>query len=233
MSDDLDLEQLGGIGDPFAQEASAPARPMDREALPERVRRAPTRARARAGRWIALAAALAFDASWLIFHERRPDLPELPPSQVAMALLVPLVAGGLALAAAMRKGSLGLGLPARRVGLAVAAALALFVAGTLVTAPEGGPDPLFWKHAAACLGVTILLAIGPIVFALGALRHAFPAASRWRTAAVGAACGGLSTATMSLACSISAPAHVLLGHGAILLVGALAGALLAPAVARS
>jgi len=43
MSDDFDLKQLADIGDPFAEEARAPIRPMDRS----RTRLAPSPDRAR------------------------------------------------------------------------------------------------------------------------------------------------------------------------------------------
>jgi hypothetical protein len=40
-------------------------------------------------------------------------------------------------------------------------------------------------------------------------------------------------ATMSIACPNAAASHVIVGHGLMMLVGALAGALVAPLVSRS
>ena len=83
------------------------------------------------------------------------------------------------------------------------------------------------------MAVTGLLALGPLALGLWAFRRAFAAAAGWRTAAVGVAAGGLAAATMSLACPITTAAHVIVGHGLAMIVAGLAGALLAPAIARS
>ena len=69
MSDDFDLKQLAEIGDPFADEAKAPIRPIDRSAA--LLARSPTRSRMWGLRAIALALALSYDAAWVVFHERR------------------------------------------------------------------------------------------------------------------------------------------------------------------
>jgi hypothetical protein len=229
MSDEFDRMRLDEIGDPFAVEARAPLRPPPSvEKVPAR-----TRSRTRLLRVGLLVDALLFEAAWLVLRERRPDLASLPASQIALGLAVPLIAAALALAAASRTGTRGLGLPARRVaGLAVAAPL-VFVLGTLLAAPGDPGDRLFWIHAAGCAAVTAILTVGPLALGLWAYRRAFVGASTWRTAAVGVAAGGLAAATMSLACPISSAPHVILGHGAIMLVAGLAGALLAPAVGRS
>jgi hypothetical protein len=178
-------------------------------------------------------AAVLVDAAWLVFRETRPDLRSLPGSEIALGLAIPLVTVVVALAAASRPGARGLGLPAARVGALGVGALVLFAVATLVAAPAGPPDPAFWVHAAGCAIVTTILTAGPLALGLWAYRHAFAGASTWRTAAIGIACGGLAAATMSLACPISSASHVILGHGAIMLVAALTGALLAPAIARS
>jgi hypothetical protein len=109
----------------------------------------------------------------------------------------------------------------------------LFTVGTAVTAPPAADDPLFWKHAAICASVTLVLSLGPLGLALWAFRRAFATASTWRTAALGVAAGGLGAATMSIACANSAASHVIVGHGVMMLVCGLAGALIAPAMARS
>jgi len=47
-----------------------------------------------------------------------------------------------------------------------------------------------------------------------------------RRAALGVACGGLAAASMSLCCFHREMLHVLIGHGSMMLVGGVAGALL-------
>jgi hypothetical protein len=229
MNDDFDLTRLGEIGDPFAADASQPARP----APPVAKTASPTRARTRALRAGALVAAVLFDAAWLVFRETRPDLGSLPASAIALGLVIPLVASTLALAAGSRTGTRGLGLPAPRVRALAVAAPALFAVATALAAPAGPGDRLFWVHAAGCATVTAILAVGPLALGLWAYRRAFVGAAAWRAAAIGVAAGGLAAATMSLACPISSASHVILGHGAVMLVTALAGALLAPALART
>jgi hypothetical protein len=230
MNDDFDLNRLADIGDPFAEDASAKVRPMDPSRTPEW---SPTRSRMRALRAVALAAALLYDAAWLVLRERRPDLASMSTAGLVLGIAIPLTAAVLALGAAMRSGPRGLGLPAARMAASAIAVPVFFAAATLVAAPPDAGDPLFWRHAAGCMAVTAILTLGPLALALWAFRRAFAAAAAWRTAAVGLAAGALAAATMSLACPISAASHVILGHGLVMIVAALAGALLAPALARS
>jgi hypothetical protein len=232
MSDDLDFDQLGDVGDPFADEVAAPARPMDSTALPAAVRNSPTRGRVHALRWAALIVAVSFDAGWVAIHQNRPELGSSPASEIVLGLAIPLVAAALALAAAVRTGPLGLGLSARTAAILVASAPTVFAAATLVAAPPAS-DPLFWEHAATCMKATLGFTLVPLALGLWAFRRAFAATATWRTAAIGLASGALAASAMSLACPLTYASHVLLGHGLVMLVAALAGAVIAPAVARS
>ena len=230
MKEDLDLQQLADIGDPFAQDAGAPIRPLDRSrtaASPS-----PTRARTRALRVIALGAAVLCDVGWLLFHTRG-NLGQQAFSSVAVGIAIPLVAAAVALAAAVRRGPRGLGAPAARIAALAVGAPILFAAATLVAAPPEAGDPLFWRHAVGCMTVTALLTLGPLALGLWAFRHGFAAAAGWRTAAIGVAAGALAATTMSLHCSITTAGHVIVGHGLVMIFAGLAGALLAPTVARS
>ena len=65
---------------------------------------------------------------------------------------------------------------------------------------------------------------GPLVVAGWAFRRSFVAAPAWRTAALAMACAASGAATMSVVCSVGSPAHVLVGHGALMFVAALVGA---------
>lgn len=95
--------------------------------------------------------------------------------------------------------------------------------GTLLVAPADADADPFWPHALRCFLWTSLYAVGPLVLAAWAFRRSFAAMSSWRTAALGMAGGAAGAATMSFVCSVGTPAHVLVGHGGIMLVAAVAG----------
>ncbi len=230
MKDHRDMDRLAEIGDPFADDVSAAVRPLVSKAAE---RPSPTRPRVRALRTIAFASAFLYDAAWIALRHTRPDLGSLPPSTIALGLAIPLAAGALALGAAAQPGERGLGLSAARVTALAVAAPALFVVATLLGAPMGGEGDLFWRHTRGCMAATALLAVGPLGLGLWAFRRAFVAAAAWRTAAIGVACGALAAATLSLTCPVSSPWHVVLGHGTVMLVAGLMGALLARALARA
>jgi hypothetical protein len=229
MIDERDLDRLAEIPDPFADAARAPERPVHSEPM----NRSPTRPRVGARRVVAVAGAALCDAAWVVFVERRPDLASVPYSRLAVGLAVPLAAAVLALTAVSRRGKLGLGEPkARALSLAIASP-ALFAVVTAFAAPPSAPDPLFWRHLAGCMMVTAVLVAGPLALGLWAFRRAFATGSVWRAAALGIAGGALAAATMSIACPISSALHIILGHGAILIVAAAVGALLGHRLCRA
>jgi hypothetical protein len=229
--DDLDLRGLGDIPDPFARAARTSPRPPG-DPPPS----SPSRAQVRGLRVAAVAIALLAQGVWLALVEHRSDIAASSVTGLLFGLGIPLVAAAVALAAATRRGALGLGESATRLAALVGLSVAVFVVGTMVAAPqaltsggEAGVTPSsveFWDHARRCMAVTAALAALPLALGLMSFRHAFVAAARWRSAALGAAAGGLAAATMSLACSDGSAAHVLVGHGAMMLVGAAIGAAL-------
>jgi hypothetical protein len=240
MNDDPDFARLAAIGDPFADEASAPVRSADPPRLADggadgakAQGASPTRARVRATRRVAFVAALLFEVAFVTFDPHRRPLEEASPLELIVGLAIPLTAAAVAFMAATQRGPRGLGLPARAVALGTLVAPALFVVATLAGAPDAGSDPRFWRHAAGCASITAILALGPLALALWSFRRAFAAAATWRTAALGIAAGAFAAGAMSLACPITGALHVLLGHGAMMLVAALAGAWLAPVISRS
>lgn len=223
------LDRLAEIPDPFASSARSPGpRPT-----PARLARSPGRARVRTLRLTAAAAALFCDASWVALIERRPDLAAVPSSRLALGLAIPLAAAVLALSAVTRRGRAGLGETKARVLTLAVASPSLFAAATVLVAPTGPPDPLFFRHAAGCIGVTALLAVGPLTLGLLAFRHAFAMASAWRAAALGVASGALAAATMTLVCPIGSASHVVFGHGAMMLIGGAVGAMLGRRACRA
>jgi len=228
MNDDLDLRRLAEIPDPFAGPRREPA-PV--KAPPSGA--SPTRGDVRKKRAIAAVAALAYEAGWVLVVERRRDLGQLPTWAIAIGLVVPLAAAALALVAVTGAGRRGLGAPASWLAGLTLMPPTLFAVATVLTNPLDTGEGHFWNLAVRCMGVTALLTAGPL--ALGALvfRPAFAAASVWRTAALGVACGALAAATMSLACWHGGALHLIVGHGTLMLVGGVAGALLGRRVTRS
>ncbi len=229
---DFDLSRLDDVPDPLG--GAAPARPdggpsIDVAALPP----SPTRGRVHASRAVALAGALLFDAAWIAFVERRPDIGSLPAWSVALGLGLPLIAAAAALVAVMQPGPRGLGRRFVELAALVCAPPVFFAIGTVATMPAAAHTGPFVGPALRCIGVAGVLAAGPFAFGLLAIRRSFASAAAWRTAALGVACGGLAAATMSIVCPNSEPLHVVVAHGAMMLVYGLAGALAAGRVTRA
>ena len=229
MNDDLNLNRLAEIPDPFEGSTRIPDRPMH----PDRWPRSSDRRRVRGVRLAAAVGALLYDAAWVAWVERRPDLTTVSPSRLVFGLAGSLVAAMLALAAATRRGKAGLGeTKARVVALAIGSPV-LFTMATLLGTPAQAFDARFWGHAAGCVLVSALLATGPLALGALAFRHAFAIVSVWRTAALGLACGALAAATMTLVCPIDNAAHVLVGHGTILVIAGAVGTVLGRRTCRT
>jgi hypothetical protein len=227
MSNDLDLQRITEIPDPFGPSRGPPSK----EVRPTGA--SPTRREVRRRRAIAAAAAVAYEVGWVLAVERRRDLGQLPAWTIALGLVIPLAAGALALVAVIGPGRRGLGAAASRLAGLTLMPAALFAVATLMAGPRNTSEGDFWNLAVRCMGVTGLLTALPLVLGVVAFRHAFAAASAWRTAALGVACGAMAAATMSLACWHVGALHVIVGHGAMMVVGGVAGALLGRQVTRS
>ncbi|MGO9835341.1 MAG: NrsF family protein [Polyangiaceae bacterium] len=220
--DDLDLDRLADIPDPFAEGAEKSPRPMTkRPSTPSA-----DRGRLRTLRVVAITLALLAEAAWLVLVEHRSDIGALSPSVLLLGIGVPFVAAAVALAAAARRGPLGLGEPASRLAALVGLSVAVFVVGTLFATPQDYEAGPFWGHALRCMAVTAALASAPLALGVWSFRHAFVTATTWRSAGLGVAAGALAAATMSLACTTDGVLHVLVGHGAMMLVGGAVGAAL-------
>lgn len=228
MSDDLDLKRIAEIPDPFA---GTSRRPAPAEVQPADA--SPTRSQVRRKRAIAAAAAVAYEVGWVLVVERRRDLGELPAWTIALGLVIPLASAALALAAVTAPGRRRLGAPASWLVALTLLPPVLFAVATLVVGPLDAGEGHFWNLAVRCMGVTALLTAGPLALGAVVFRHAFAAASVWRTAALGVACGAMAAATMSVACWHVGALHAIVGHGATMLVGGVTGALLGRYVTRS
>ena len=221
MSGPPDLDRLSRVPDPFEGDDKLPAPPP----LPAVA--APTRAEHHRRLLVAVAATLLLQAVWIALSRHALPLREVTVHHVVFGLGVPLVAAAVTWLLATSRGRAGLGAPASWLALGIALATLLFVTATLATAPadQDASGLAFADRALRCMvqaGVLGVVSLG--VFAI-AFRNAFVAASTWRTAAIGVACGALAAATMSLACFHREAMHVLLGHGWMIVAGGVAGAL--------
>jgi hypothetical protein len=226
----FDLDRLRDIPDPYAAPARAPVRVPTPAGMPA----SPSRAQRRSRQAGALAASVVVQVLALVLFEHRADIGVASRVGLAFGLGFPLVAFALTMAGATRKGGLGLGESAARLGALVAVSLTVFIVGTLLGAPADTEAPArFWSHAATCMAITSALAAAPLALGVWALRGGFVTASAWRGACLGTAAGALAAATMSLLCSTDGAGHVLLGHGLMMGVGAAAGAVLGRKVMRA
>jgi hypothetical protein len=222
MKDPFDIHRMGDVPDPLAAVDEWPMPPRRAGALAE----SPTRKHVKAARATALGAALLYEVAWVFIMTRRDDLPTMPRAVLAVELVIPLVAALIALAAAAAPDARGLGPPKGRMMVLAILAPLVFVGATLLASPADVDTDPFVMHAFRCFAWTAVYSAGPLVLAMWAFRRSFVAAAGWRSAALGMACGAVGAVTMSLVCSVGSPAHVLVGHGGMMLVGAVGGALL-------
>jgi hypothetical protein len=209
------------VPDPLAAVDAWPMPPRRAGALAE----SPTRKHVTVARATALGVALLYEIAWVFIMTKRDDLPTMSRTVLAIELVIPLVAALVALAAAAAPDARGLGQPKGRLMLLAILSPLIFVGATLLASPTDVDTHPFVMHAFRCFAWTAVYSAGPLVLAMWAFRRSFVAAAGWRSAALGMACGAFGAVTMSLVCSVGSPAHVLVGHGGMMLVGAVGGAL--------
>lgn len=218
-----EMKALGSVPDPFASHdvdalPPPPALPSGAGTRSEHARRL----------GFSIVLAIGWQAFWTLAIEHRSDLGAPSMGAIALGLLVPLVAMGLAAWAGLARGERGLGLPVTLLASLIVASALFFAAATLGVDPaDHAPSAgAFVDRAARCALVTSLLCVPSLALVVRAFRAAFVTMATWRTAALGVACGALSAATMSLVCPHGEALHVLVGHGIMMLVGGIVGALL-------
>jgi hypothetical protein len=221
---------FGDVPDPLSA-AAAPAPPS----APRGLAPSPARSQVRAWRLAALFGSLAWVLLHLAILGARGDLTELPLGYAAAQILLPFAVAVLALVVALGSGKLGLGVRVALVSaLSVLAPLSFLAIAAGTPAPKDVPaGVLTLPGILVCFGITVAWAAVPLLLASLALRGAFAAAARWRSALVGAGIGLFAGATMNLHCPNVAPLHMLFGHGLPVLVATLAGALLLALRART
>jgi hypothetical protein len=193
-----------------------------------------TRAEVQRRRALALVLAVAWQAAWLVVLRWRGDRFTVPLGRIALDVLVPVAAAAMAFSVVRSRGARGLGPPVSVSAAAVVLSMGVFAAGALLLGVHAEPDASpFWPHVVRCQAFIAAFSLGPLLLAAWAYRYGMAVASPWRTAALGAACGGLGAATMGLVCATEGSAHLLLGHGAVIVACAIAGAILGPRVLAS
>jgi hypothetical protein len=221
MSDDFDLDRLRDIPDPLAGLALPPLEPRSVPAVRPRTRQEVARART-----VSRALAVAVQGVWLALFEKRADLATVSRATLLGEVAFPLLAGAVALGAAVAPGARGLGEAKERLAPWALLAPVVFVAATWWSDVACSDPESFTWHALRCFFITSLFAMVPAMLAAWSFRRSFAAAPGWRAAALGMACAGLGASTMGLVCATGNVAHVLAGHGSVMLVAGLAGALL-------
>ncbi len=222
MKNDFDFGPVADFPDPVAGVDALPLPPMP-AAPPVRPR---TRSHLKTLRASALLGALVYEGVWLVVFNKRDDLAVLPRTTLLAEVAIPVAAAWLALAGATAPGPRGIGPAKGRLATWVLLSPAVFVGATLFAGPDDVDIESFWRHAVRCFLVTGLLGLGPLALALWAFRRSFVAAAPWRMAALGMGCSAVAAASMTFLCSVGSPAHVLVGHGGLMLVAGVAGALL-------
>jgi hypothetical protein len=123
--------------------------------------------------------------------------------------------------------------PRLRVVQAVVVAVPLVFALVAMVGSRGPLDTGLEPAALGpCFSTTLAVAAVPLGFAALLHRHAFAVLPAWRGAALGALGGLMAATVMCVHCTVDATPHVLLAHGAPIVVGALVGALLGALVGK-
>jgi len=227
-----DLDRLFDIPDP-ASEASLSTRPLPPlPALP--TKKSPTRDQRRSAITLTIGAALLYQIAWVALIEHRADIGRISTGLLLLGVAVPAALAAIVAGAALRRGPLGLGSSVSAFSAAIALSPVIFTIAALLSASRMTDETApFWDRAVRCMAVTFVLTAPPMAMLSWIFRHAFVAASVWRTAALGVACGALGAATMSLACVHAEALHVVVAHGSMMILGGISGALVGRFFARA
>jgi hypothetical protein len=215
-----DLSFLKEIPDPVA---SAPQ--LAPPSTPRFASASPVRSGTQRSRLLAAAVSVLWLAAHLGAYGLREDLQRLPPSYLLLQAGLPALLGAASLWLALAPGKLGLGVSISLVsGLAVLGPLSFWLMAAGVPAPYAqGPAENFWLGSLLCMDITLAWAAVPLLLAALVLRRAFPSATLWRSALVGAAVGLFCGAAINLHCANVHPSHLLAGHGTPIVLATLLG----------
>lgn len=222
MTSPLDPDDLFDVPDPFAASGSpaAPPTPPDVDAWPS----SPTRARTRAIRVAAVVGAVACEALLVSMMGLRSAVAR-DALLLGVAVALPAATALAVVVAARSQGS-----HRGRVAVTLVASLVVFAITTGITV-RGGGDWL--DETLECIMGTSLMAFGPALLAILAMRRAFVAGATLRTAALGIGAGLLGAAATRLYCPNDVFGHVMVGHGSPILLAAVLAALLGTRLTRA
>jgi hypothetical protein len=222
---DFDLDKLQEIPDPYEAEAAAPSRPPPALSSPSPSRQAQARRR-----HVLLAVVLLLEAAWIARAGLAPRAGSTPAFALG-AFGLPAAGAVLAWLAATRPGRLGLGLSPKRLVLALALTIALFAASALFTT-DAALQPFTLSSTLACAATSVMLAGLPFAAGFYVFRRALPGSAWLRMAIVGVACGALGALLVRLHCPRESIPHIVLGHGAALILFGALGVATGQRVAR-
>jgi hypothetical protein len=230
-ADDRFAEAWNDIPDPIAPRESAPARTMSTPQAPS-----PTRGAAKLRRMMALAAVVVWPLLLRLIWGLRPDIEERLSFVMGQGAFFGLLLVAVLLVAIL-PGRRGLGSPIARIRLAAMGAPLFFAVMGLLWLPAGAPGSFGevgpWASVMSCVSLGLLVALPILLIVVWALGRAFPSASGWRGAALGAAIGLVGSISLTAHCGSQLGGHVALAHGLPIVVCALVGALLGSKVARA
>ena len=149
----------------------------------------------------------------------------------ALALALPALGGFVALFAAWSTGPHGLGLRTWQLAVSAAVASALFVTSTQAEL-LGAAHPRSMHGTLPCGALSMVLAAVPLLAGFLAFHRGLGGNVALRMLCFGVGSGALGAVLLRVHCPNDGAAHVLLGHGAAIVFGAVAGALVGRVSAR-
>jgi Negative regulator of sigma F len=225
---DFDFDKLSEIPDPLdpaPQPSSALPPPLDVRSVA-----APKRSRIRSLQLAAFAVVMTLElalAMKLGFH----FVQEMTPAYGMLAFVLPVIGSAVAMLLTVLPGRLGLGLPPSRIAAGLGFAVLTFAISTMASS-EHASHTFTVASTRGCAIASIVY--GALAFGAGVLlfKRAFATNAWLRMTAFGVSTGLLGAVMIRTHCSTESLLHLVVGHGAALLVFSLLGATVGHRVAR-
>jgi len=196
----------------------------------------PTRAQVRKTRFVTIVGCIAWSAIIVGLWGLRPDAHEVT-AFLVLQLVVWTALIVTAARTALASGDRGLGKPVLLVALVAVAVPLTFVVLGLWWRSEGAAGTLLetgtFSQFQGCAGLGLLAVVPMLGLSAWALRRSFASAAAWRGGAWGAALGLLASTILTLHCGVTFGGHIVLAHGAPLVLATLAGAIIGSKLAKA